>query len=201
MLRRSASAHSRRHPLYSGPDSVGLVPSAARRRAVQKSVSDSSPSTVTACSIRAPKRRVLSSSIGPQRAAEHDLGAAGLRALHALAEDRAGAVDEDRDDRCAGARRQVGGAALEVLAPTVGGASALRVDHEAVAVVDQVADHVGRLAAGDLTVDRDGVERQRGDRWPSSACRRSSRRPRPRPSCAARRRARSGSSTPVSRWL
>ncbi|MBK8333338.1 MAG: DUF480 domain-containing protein [Acidimicrobiaceae bacterium] len=63
-LRWSARAHCRRHPLYSGPVSFGLVPLAARWRAVQKSVSASSPNAVTAASMRALKRRVLSSSIG-----------------------------------------------------------------------------------------------------------------------------------------
>ena len=56
----------------------------------------------------------------PQWRPEHDLGAAGLGSPHPLAEDRAGTVDEDRDNRRARARRQVGGATLELLAPTVG---------------------------------------------------------------------------------
>ena len=90
------------------------------RRDVQKSVSASSPSVVTAASMRALNRRVDSPSIGCQRRAEHDLGLARLGPLHALAVDRPGAVDEHRHDRGAGTRRQVGGAALELLPPAIG---------------------------------------------------------------------------------
>ena len=46
-LRCSVSAHCRRHPVNSGPVSLGEVPAAARLRAVHASVSASSPSMVT----------------------------------------------------------------------------------------------------------------------------------------------------------
>ena len=63
---------------------------------------------------------------------------------------------------------EVGGAALEVLAPAVGRAAALGEDDQAPAVVDEAAQLVAALAAGDLAVDGERVERERGERCPSS---------------------------------
>ncbi len=95
---------------------------------------------------------------------EHDLALAGLRPLHALAEDAAGAIDEDRHHRGTGAVGEIRSATFEILAPAVGRTPAFGEDDQAPSVVDQVAQLVAALAAGDLAVDGERVQRESGQR-------------------------------------
>ena len=160
-LRCSVSAHCRRQPVYSGP--------VRRRRRPRRGAPSGGPGVgeglVAERRDRGLDARVEPPGVllrpGDQRCTEHDLGLAGLGPLHPLAEDRPGAVDEHGHHRHAGAPGEVGGAALEVLAPAVGRATALGVDHQAPAVVDQAAQLIAGPAARRLPVDRDGVQGQR----------------------------------------
>src|SRR5262245_46400734 len=82
--------------------------------------------------------------VGYQRGAEGDGGRGGRGPALALAQDAPGAVQVDRHNRDAAAKREVGGAPMEGLAPAVGAAAALREDDHRPAGVDQLGGPVGR---------------------------------------------------------
>ena len=118
-LRCSESAQARRQPVCSGPVERGAR-CAGRALAGgppvgQRLVAEHRHGVLDALVVAPGALAVL----GPQRRAEGHRGPAGLGPLHALAEDRARALDEHRHHRRAGAAREVRRAALERLAPAV----------------------------------------------------------------------------------
>ena len=107
--------------------------------------------------------RVVGRLLRPQRVADAHFDLPRAQARAPLRNDRAHAVQVNRDDRDVATLREIGGPATELLAPTIGTASALGEDDEVPAGFDEARRDVGALAVDATAFDRDGAEKERGD--------------------------------------
>ena len=98
--------------------------------------------------------------VGPQRRAEGDGGPGPAEPRCPLGQDVAGPVEVDRHHRAAGAGGQVGGAAGEVLRPSVGRAPTLGEDDQVPAVGQQPGGQLGRPAVDLGPLDGDGGQQE-----------------------------------------